>query len=37
MHTVDLERMVQVAKKKVDYLKTSPLGYVVLAMSQAQS
>ena len=32
MHTVDLERMGQMAKKKVDYQKTSPLGYVVLAI-----
>jgi len=32
MHTVDLERMVQTAKKKVDYQHTSPLGYVVLSI-----
>ena len=32
MHTVDLERMVHMAKKKVDYQQTSPFGYVVLAI-----
>ena len=32
MHRADLERMVHMAKKKVDYQQTSPLGYMVLAM-----
>lgn len=32
MHNLDLERMVQSAKKKVDYQQTSPLGYVILSI-----
>ena len=32
MHTVDLERMVHMARKKVEYQQSSPFGYVVLAM-----
>ena len=32
MHTIDLERMVQSAKKKVEFQQTSPLGYVILSI-----
>ena len=32
MHIVDLERMVQLAKKKVEYQETSPLGYMILSI-----
>ena len=32
MHKVDLERMVQSAKKKVEFQQTSPLGYVILSI-----
>ena len=32
MHTVDLERVVEIAKKKVEYHQASPLGYVILSI-----
>ncbi len=31
MYTVDVERMVEMAKKKVSYLKTNPVGYLLLS------
>ena len=32
MHKVDLERVVEIAKKKVEYHQSSPLGYVILSI-----
>ena len=31
MHTVDVERMVQLAERKVGYLRNNPIGYLVLS------
>ena len=31
MHTVDVERMVQLAERKVEYLRSNPIGYLVLS------
>ena len=31
MYTVDVERMVQMSKKKVGYLRSNPLGYLLLS------
>ena len=31
MYTVDVERMVEMAKKKVGYLKSNPMGYLLLS------
>ena len=31
MHTVDVERMVQLAERKVGYLQSNPIGYLVLS------
>ena len=31
MYTVDVERMVEMAKKKVRYLRTNPVGYLLLS------
>jgi nitrite transporter len=31
MYTVDVERMVEMAKKKVEYLRTNPMGYFILS------
>jgi nitrite transporter NirC len=31
MYTVDIERMVEMAKKKVGYLRTNPMGYLILS------
>jgi nitrite transporter len=31
MHTVDVERMVQLAEKKVGYFRSNPIGYLVLS------
>ena len=31
MYTVDVERMVQLAEKKVGYLRSNPIGYLVLS------
>lgn len=31
MHTVDVERMVQLAEKKVGYFRRNPIGYLVLS------
>ncbi len=31
MYTVDIERMVELAKKKVDYLRSHPMGYLILS------
>ena len=31
MYTVDVERMVETAKKKVEYFQLNPLGYLLLS------
>ena len=31
MYTVDVERMAEMAKKKVGYFRTHPMGYLVLS------
>jgi nitrite transporter NirC len=32
MYTADVERMVQLAEKKADYLRSNPMGYLVLSV-----